>query len=200
MDSTQLSLPVQPHVLKYLQKHVGTAYFLSEDDPFGILLFQLLRRPVLDKRRDEVVKNYPKRFEVTFGLYDPRKYGFKQPTGKTIYQFNGFCRRLLFGELHAHVELLVSMGVAATYAIETFMLKYSLCEEDVPFDTLHRSWKRYAKEAKAAKKPRAPHLGAGGQLKQLAKDLNKLTKPHLGNLVNLAAGAGQPFQRPPAAL
>ena len=57
MDSTQLSLPVQPYVLKYLQNHVGTAYFLSEDDPFGILLFQLLRRPVLDKRRDEVVKN-----------------------------------------------------------------------------------------------------------------------------------------------
>lgn len=189
MDSITLSLPVQPHVLKYLNKHVGEAYFLSEYDPFGLLLFQLLRRPVRDKRCDEVVKNYKKEFEVYFGLYDPKKFGFKPPTGKTIYQFNNFCRKLLFGEFHAHVELMVNLGTAATYSIETFMLKYELQEEDVPFDTLHRSWKRYAKEAKASKK-RSPHLSAGGQLKQLTKDLNRVTKPQL---VNLAAGQGRPF-------
>lgn len=175
-----LSLPVQPHVLKYLHKHVGKAYFLSEDDPFGILLFQLLRRPLHDKRRDEVVKNYRMAFELHFGLYNPQKFGLKEPTGKTIYQFNNFCRKLLFGELHNHVELLVNLGTAATYAIETFMLKYDLREEDVPFDTLHRSWKRYAAETKVAKK-RSPHLSAGGQLKQLTKDLRALPRPVLAS-------------------
>lgn len=176
MNSITLYLPVQPHVLKYLNKHVGEAYFLSEDDPFGLLLFQLLRRPVHDKRRDEVVKNYKKEFAVAYGLYDPKKFGLKQPTGKTIYQFNSFCRKLLFGELHAHVELMTNLGTAATYSIETFMLKYDLREEDVPFDTLARSWKRYAKAIKASKK-RSPHLSAGGQLKQLTKDLNRVAKP-----------------------
>ncbi|WP_210516408.1 hypothetical protein [Hymenobacter terricola] len=178
MDSTPLWLPVQPHVLKYLHKHVGTAYFLSENDPFGILLFQLLRRPVRDKRRDEVIKKYQKQFTVHYGLYDPKKFGLKEPTGKSVYQFNKFCRGLLFGELHAYVELMVDMGNAATYAIETFMLKYDLREEDVQFDTLARSWKRYLKTTKALRKrERAAHLSAGGQLKQLTKDLRALPLP-----------------------
>ncbi|WP_310396018.1 hypothetical protein [Hymenobacter sp.] len=179
MDSPTLSIPVQPHVLKYLHKHLGKAYFLSENDHFGLLLFQLLRRPVRDARRDEIIKKFDKHFVVHYGLYDPRKFGLKPMTGKTVYQFNKFGKELLFAELHAHVELLVDLGTAATYAIETFMLKYDLQEEDVPFDTLARSWKRYAVEAKAARK-RQRHLSAGGQLKQLNKDLRALPRPGFG--------------------
>jgi hypothetical protein len=188
VDTQPLSVPVQPHVLKYLQKHLGRAYFLSESDHFGLLLFQLLRRPVRDARRDEILTKYQGRFEVHYGLYDPIKYGLKDLTGKTCYQFNKFGKELLFAELHAHVELLTDMGTAATYAIETFMLKYDLREEDVQFDTLHRSWKRYAEEAKKARK-RARHLSGRAQLQQLTKDLTKLPRPVLSAGQGLAGGA-----------
>jgi hypothetical protein len=188
VNSNLLSIPVQQHVLKYLHKHLGTGYFLSESDHFGLLLFQLLRRPVRDARRDEILKKYKGQFVVHYGLYDPVKFGLRELTGKTCYQFNKFCKELLFAELHAHVELLTDMGTAATHAIETFMLKYDLQEEDVQFDTLARSWKRYAADTKAARK-RARHLSGGAQLKQLTKDLKALPRPMLPHAPGLSACA-----------
>ncbi|WP_310391466.1 hypothetical protein [Hymenobacter sp.] len=158
-----------------------------------MLLFQLLRRPVRDARRDEIIKKFDKRFVVHFGLYNPRKFGLKPMTGKTIYQFNKFGKELLFAELHAHVELITDLGSSATHAIETFMLKYDLQEEDVPADTLARSWKRYAAEAKTARK-RARHLSGAAQLKQLTKDLRALPRPGFA-----APGFGAPVL-PQAAL
>lgn len=53
-----LPVPVRPYVLKFLNYHLGKCYFLSESDPFGLLLFHLLRRPAKDARRDHVLRNY----------------------------------------------------------------------------------------------------------------------------------------------
>jgi hypothetical protein len=43
-----IDIPVRPHLVKFLHYHLGEQYFLSVSDPYGILLFQLLRRPVYD--------------------------------------------------------------------------------------------------------------------------------------------------------
>lgn len=169
-------MPVRPHVLKYLQAHLGTAYFLSESDHFGLLLFQLLRRPITDARRDEVLVKYQSRFAVNLGAYGSGKFGLKPLTGKTVYQFNNFVHELIRGELHSWVDMASDHGNAINYAIEGFMQKYDFREEDISYDTLLKSWQRFA-DGRKAKKKRAPHLTPRMALKQLTKDLKAVPVP-----------------------
>lgn len=168
MDS--ILVPVRPHVLKYLRFHLGERYFLSVSDHFGLLLFQLLRRPMTDARRDDVLEKYKGKFEVHFGSYDPDKYGLHALTGNTVYQFNTFAHELIRSELHAWVDMATDHGNSVKYSIETFMLKYDFREEDIAFDTLLKSWQRFFEDRKKKKK-RAPGLTPRRQLKQLMKDL-----------------------------
>ena len=171
-----LLIPVRPHVLKYLHTHLGPGYCLSESDHFGLLLFQLLRRPLTDARRDEVLTKYQGRFTVHLGAYGSGKFGLRELTGKTVYQFNNFVHELVRAELHAWVDMATDHGNAVTYAIEGFMQKYDFGEEDIAFDTLLKSWQRFA-EGRRAKKKRAPHLTPRRALKQLEKDLRSLPLP-----------------------
>jgi hypothetical protein len=169
-------IPVRPHVLKYLHVHLGAHYFLSESDHFGLLLFQLLRRPIKDARRDDILTRYTSQFTVNFGSYDPDKYGLDKLTGKTCYQFNNFVHELIRGELHAWVDMATDHGNPVTFAIEQFMKRYKFEESDIAFDTLLKSWQRFSADRKA-RKQRAPHLTPRLQLKQLEKSLRGIPLP-----------------------
>ena len=146
-----LPVPVRPYVLKFLHFHLGKCYFLSESDPFGLLLYHLLRRPVQDARRDHVLKKYKSVWEVDLGSYAGKK-GIGDLTGKSVYDINKVAHRMLLAEMHQFVEQAVDHGQQAKFALEGFMLKLDLCEEDIKFDTLQKSWTRYVKEKKASKK------------------------------------------------
>lgn len=162
-------------MLKYLQFHLGESYFLSESDHIGLFLFHLLRRPMTDARRDHVLQEYESRWHVALGSYGDGKRGFKDPTGKSVYQLNTFVHALVLGELHAFVELAVDHGQQAKFAIEGFMGKYGFKEEDVQFDALKKSWQRYVGH-RQAKKKKVVSLTGRHHLKQLEKDLRSLKK------------------------
>jgi len=146
-----LPVPVRPYVLKFLNYHLGKCYLLSESDPFGLLLYHLLRRPVKDARRDHVLRNYKSSWGVDLGSYAGKK-GLGDLTGKSVYDFNKVAHRMLFSEMHQFVEQALDHGQQAKFAIEGFMLKFDLREEDIQFATLQKSWTRYARERKASKK------------------------------------------------
>ena len=150
MDS--LLVPVRPHVLKYLHKHLGSIYFLSESDPFGLFLFHLLRKPITEARRDHVLTSYPTKWSVGLGAYEFAKKGFRPLSGKAVHQFNVFVHELVMNELCAYVELATDHGQQAKFSIEGFMLKYNFAEEDIQFDTLKKTWSRYLAQRKAGKK------------------------------------------------
>ena len=166
-----LLLPVRPHVLKYLQFHLGERYFLSEADHIGLFLFQLLRRPLTNARYNHVLTAYKGLWHVGLGSYEGR--GLGEPTSKSIFLMDKFVHELLLAEMHAFVELAVDHGQQAKFAIEGFMLKYGLREEEVQFDTLKKSWQRYLRARRD--KRRVPVSLAGRlPLKDLASGLKKV--------------------------
>jgi len=170
-----IPVPVRPYVLKFLQFHLGKCYFLSESDPFGLLLYHLLRRPVQDARRDHVLKKYKSVWEVDLHSYAGKK-GIGDLTGKSVYDLNKVAHRMLLAELHQYVEQAVDHGQQAKFAIEGFILKLDLREEDIKFDTLQKSWTRYSKERKASKK-RTHSLTGRTVLKDLKKAVLQVPLP-----------------------
>lgn len=184
-----LPVPVRPYVLKFLNYHLGKCYFLSESDPFGLLLYHLLRRPVKDARRDHVLRNYKASWGVDLGSYAGKK-GIGDLTGKSVYDFNKVAHRMLFSEMHQFVEQALDHGQQAKFAIEGFMLKFDLREEDIQFATLQKSWTRYAKEKKATKKKTVSLTGRTA-LKDLKKGVQQLVLPAVMAAGNLSISAGK---------
>jgi hypothetical protein len=183
-----LPVPVRPYVLKFLNFHLGKCYFLSESDPFGLLLYHLLRRPVKDARRDHVLRNYKASWGVDLGSYAGKK-GIGDLTGKSVYDFNKVAHRMLFSEMHQFVEQALDHGQQAKFAIEGFMLKFDLREEDIQFATLQKSWTRYSKEKKATKKKTASLTGRTA-LKELKKGVQQVILPAIAAAGNLSISAG----------
>lgn len=183
-----LPVPVRPYVLKFLNYHLGKCYFLSESDPFGLLLYHLLRRPVKDARRDHVLRNYKSSWSVDLGSYAGKK-GIGDLTGKSVYDFNKVAHRMLFSEMHQFVEQAVDHGQQAKYAIEGFMLKFDLREEDIQFATLQKSWTRYVREKKASKK-KTPSLTGRTALRELKKGVQQVILPAGMLAGNLSISAG----------
>jgi hypothetical protein len=183
-----LPVPVRPYVLKFLNYHLGKFYFLSESDPFGLLLYHLLRRPVKDARRDHVLRNYQASWGVDLGSYAGKK-GIGELTGKSVYDFNKVAHRMLFSEMHQFVEQALDHGQQAKYAIEGFMLKFDLREEDIQFATLQKSWTRYVKEKKATKKKTVSLTGRTA-LKELKKGVQHVVLPAGMLAGNLSISAG----------
>ena len=169
-----LLIPVEPHVLKYLQFHQEEEhYFLSESDIFGLFLFRLLREAPVDRRRDTT--GYAAQWEVHLGSYGSDSWGIDEPTSKAVYLFNSFVHKFIIKDLHGFVEQEVEHGEPAKFAIEHFMLKYGLREEEIQFATLQKSWSRYWTKRKRSKKKR-PSLTGRLPLKELEKRLSALPK------------------------
>jgi len=153
-----LSLPVEPHVLKYLRYHQDDEnYLLSESDVFGLFLFRLLLEAPVERRRDELVAGYSASWQVYLGSY--RAWSIKPPSSKVAYLFNSFVHKFLLKEMHGFVEQALDNRQQAKHAIQGFMFKYGLLEEDIQFETLQKSWQRYWAHRKLSKKRRASLTG-----------------------------------------
>jgi hypothetical protein len=170
VDSIQI--PVRPHLVKFLQYHLGENYFLSVSDPYGILLFQLMRRPVHDARKDDVLEKYAGTFTVNLGTY-AEKHGLQGLTSKGVYEFNNFAHELMRADLHGFVDVTTEHNHIERYAVEQFMAKYGFEEADIQFETLLKSWRRFAAERRGKRK-RTVYLTPTRQLKELKKALRPL--------------------------
>jgi hypothetical protein len=166
-----ITLPVESHVYRFLLGNQDEEhYFLSESDPFGMYLLRLLIENPRERRRDEQVAAYPARWQVQLGSYGA--WGIVEPSSKVAYLFNSYINKFLLRDLHGFVQQAVENGEQAKHAIQGFMVKYGLREEDVQFETLQKSWQRYWSRRKANKKKRVSLTGRL-PLKELEKSLLK---------------------------
>ena len=173
MDS--LTVPVQLHVLKFLQFYLGTHYVLSENDQFGAYLYSQLRRPMQDARRDHVLETYVGRWEVHYGALSPKKHGLRL-TGKGAQKFNDWVNGLMEVEMIGFVNYAARYGNKIKYAIEEYMAERGISEEDIKYETLYKRYQRDIHERKATKKSRAI-IVAGRSDKDVRKQLMQMPLP-----------------------
>lgn len=171
-----ITLPVEPHILRFLLANQEEEhYFLSEADPFGMYLLRLLLENPVERRRDQQVAEYRGQWQVHLGSY--AAWGIAEPSSKVAYLFNSFVHKFLLRDLHGFVQQAVEDGnQQAKYAIQGFMAKYGLREEEIQFETLQKSWQRYWAIRKASKKKRVSLTGQL-PLKELEKRLMHATQP-----------------------
>lgn len=166
-----ITLPVESHVYRFLLGNQDEEhYFLSEADPFGMYLLRLLIENPVERRRDALVATYAERWTVQLGSYEA--WGIGEPSGKVAYLFNSYINKFMLRDLHGFVQQAVENGEQAKHAIQAFMVKYGLREEDIQFETLQKSWQRYWSHRKASKKKRVSLTGQL-PLKELEKRLLK---------------------------
>lgn len=174
-----ISLPVEPHVQRFLlANQEEELYFLSETDLFGMYLLRLLLENPIERRRDEVVAGYAGNWSVHLGSY--AAWRIEEPSSKVAYLFNGFVHKFILREMHSFVQQAVEDGrQQAKHAIQGFMAKYGLLEEEIQFETLQKSWQRYWSHRKASRKRRVSLTGQL-PLKELEKRLLGAGQPGLG--------------------
>lgn len=148
-------------------------YFISESDVFGMYLLRLLKDRPVERRRDEDVADYSGRWQVHLGSYVAWGIG-QEPSSKVAYLFNSYIHKFMLRELHGFVEQAVENGAQAKHAIQGFMAKYSLREEDVQFETLQKSWQRYWKKRRKAGVRRRVSLTGQLPLRELEKRLTSM--------------------------
>ena len=164
-----ITLPVESHILRFLLANQEEEhYFLSEADPFGMYLLRLLIENPVERRRDEAVASYASQWPVQLGSYEA--WGLGEPSSKVAYLFNSYIHKFMLRDLHGYVQQAVEDGKQAKHAIQGFMVKYGLREEDIQFETLQKSWQRYWAGRKGSKKRRVSLTGTL-PLKELEKRL-----------------------------
>jgi hypothetical protein len=142
----RLTLPVSPAVAKFLAVHLGDDYKLSQTDPFGMYLFNMMRRPLSDRQYDGAMGKFSARFNVRFVpsvFYDRSCHNL---SSLTVYHFNSFVENIIKTELHAFVDTHVYFKMSCHGAIVAFMEKYNFTDDDYSFDALKKSYQRFKKK------------------------------------------------------
>lgn len=173
MDS--IEIPVEPHVLKFLQFYLGAHYLFSESDQFGAYLYSQMRRPMEDARRDHVLQTYTGRWQVYYGSLSPKKHGLRL-TGKGAQMFNDWVNGIMEVEMIGFVNYARRYGNKIKYAIEEYMAERGITEDDIKYETLYKRYQRDCEEQKATKKTKAI-LTAGRTDKQVRQQLARLPLP-----------------------
>lgn len=147
--SLTLTLKVTPAVRKYLLVHLGENYMLSETDPIGLNLYNLIRQPIhkapVEKAKYEkwVQRHQTSIFEVKISSKRLFEEKCSNLSYTTHHKFNSLVEKILKQELHTFVENHREFGLGQHAAIQTIMAKYSLDDSDISFDALKKSFQRF---------------------------------------------------------
>lgn len=145
---SRLQISVRPAVKKYLLVHLGAEYDLSLSDPFGILLLQLLRRPLQDKRKAKTVAEYKEKFDFGTTGYPAQKWGLRSFTSGTVYLFSKYVHEVMMAEMYGQVATYFAAGHGLHDSIHEWMAIYGFSETDLTFDAVKKSYQRQRKEGR----------------------------------------------------
>ena len=147
----QLAIPVKPYTRKFLERHLGADYQLSNVDAFGRYLYSLLREPQRSDECEEYLSQYTSKFPVRIVPYLVYDRACKNCSAYTIHHFNCFVERIFYDEFHTFVQARVEDGLMeAKEAIERFCAKHKLSEDDVRYETMKRTGSATGKRRKSA--------------------------------------------------
>jgi hypothetical protein len=136
-------------MLKFLTRHLGAGYQLSNNDIYGRYLYNLLRTPREERQYEDFLDRYTEKFPVKIVPYMVADRMCKNCTPYTIVNFNSFSEGIFFKEFHDFVQFRVEENeVQAKVAIERFCQRFGLTEDDIAYETLKKNWSRYWKKEK----------------------------------------------------
>lgn len=138
------TVPVKPHVQKYLLRHLGAGYKLSQLDPYGRCLRLLLQLRPEKKAWDGFTGRYTASFGVSVEGNLLLQKRLKAPTSKTIIDFSNFVEGIIKAEFYGLVAHRKTFGLSLYGAVQQFRATYDFQDEDISHDTLKKAWQRYA--------------------------------------------------------
>jgi hypothetical protein len=153
------TIPVKPHVRKYLEFHQGTSYKLSRLDSFGRELRRLLEQKKTNAYLDQFTSAYIDKFSVSVEGNLLLQKRLKALNSKEIVDFNNFVEGIIKTEFFGFVANCVLFKLTQYGSIQAFRQKYDFQDEDISYDTLKKAWQRYKKPAKKSKKKQAADPG-----------------------------------------
>ena len=145
-----LSIRVKPWVRKYLVHLYGEDLKVNKGDHVGMLLYYILQKNYVDKNYDYFMKSYSSSFNVEISDFNAFKKGVRHLSSYSTVHFNTFIESIIKDKFHSYVSDAISMGTRQKDAINDFMKKYSFNNEDIPYDTLLKSYQRYQEKLKEA--------------------------------------------------
>lgn len=140
------TVPVKPHVRKFLLHHLGESYKLSRLDTFGRELKTLLEQ----KKTNNFLNGYTRCYTHVFGVSVEGNLilqkRLKALNSKEIIDFNNFVESIIKTEFYGFVANRRLFGLSQYGSIQAFRAKYDFQDEDISHDTLKKSWQRYKKD------------------------------------------------------
>ncbi|MGI4862957.1 MAG: hypothetical protein ACRYFZ_03485 [Janthinobacterium lividum] len=140
------TVPVKPHVRKYLEFHLGQGYKLTQLDAFGRCLKMLLQLKPEKKDWDKHLGRYKAKFGVSVEGNLILQKRLRTLTSKSIIDFNNFVEGIIKTECFGLVANCHEFGMSQYGAIQAFREKYDFQDEDMSHDTLKKAWQRYKSE------------------------------------------------------
>lgn len=138
-----ISIPVKPHVKKYLIKRYGTTHQVSKKTFIGLFLLQLLEKKI-EKQEKDIPNNFTYEIEVPEYYFNTK--GYSVDTKKL--KFLGICLEKLFVEdCNSFIDNELLKGDSnAKKAIKLFFCIYGIDENDLNLDSVYRNYQRYSGE------------------------------------------------------
>jgi hypothetical protein len=137
-----ISIPVKPHVKKYIEVKYGETHTLTTKSFLGLLLFNVLDKnaPVLDHD----FKNFGDQYEIKISRQYLYENGYNVSTVKR--KFLSVCLEKLFvEEFYQFVDIHVSsIRLSAAQSIRLFLEKYNLTENEINYETMYKKYQRYS--------------------------------------------------------
>ncbi|MGI4759896.1 MAG: hypothetical protein ACRYF0_04265 [Janthinobacterium lividum] len=144
------TIPVKPHVRKYLLHHLRADYKLTRLDAFGRHLRLLLER----RRKNNFLNGFTERYTQTFGVAVEGNLILQKRlralNSKEIIDFNNFVEDVIKTEFYGMVDNRRAFGLSQYGAIQQFRAKYDFQDEDITHDALKKAWQRYDAERRLA--------------------------------------------------
>lgn len=151
------TIPVKPHVRKYLLRHLGEGYKLSRLDPFGRELRTLLEQKKENNFLNQFTGAYTAGFSVSVEGNLILQKRLKALNSKEIIDFNNFVEGIIKHEFYGFVANRALFDLSQYGSIQAFRELYDYQDEDISHDTLKKAWQRYKGPKKSGEIP-------GGQL------------------------------------
>lgn len=143
-----VTIPVKPHVKKYLSARYGKQHTMSKKSLIGTLLFH-----ILDKQTPKATKDLSD-FNEKYSILIPEYY-FKSrghSIGWKKKQYLAICfEKIFFEDMLLFIDLAkTEMTCKPIEAMRRFLKKYGIDETDVNFDSVYRQYQREKKSKMVA--------------------------------------------------
>jgi len=143
-----VSIPVKPHVKKYLCVRYGTQHTMSKKSLIGTLLFHILDKQTPKAEKD--LADYKEKYSILIPEYYFKSRGHS--IGWKKKQYLAICfEKIFFEDMMLFINLAKATGtIKPIEAMRRFLKQYDINENDVNFDSVYRQYQRKKKSKIAA--------------------------------------------------